>query len=97
VNSPSKEVAVLAKIIGANANYNTGSNLLNIRLETKLCTRTTPIQKFKEVLSSPKPVPETDIWRLNLLSKYLEIRKNLQLQCEGTKFIDGLIESLCTN
>ena len=97
LKSPSKEVAVVAKIVAANANTTTGSNLLNIRLETRLCIKTSPIHKFKEVLSNPKPVPSTDMWRINLLPKYLEIRKNLQLQCENTKFIDGLIESLCIN
>ena len=37
------------------------------------------------ILSSPKPFPLSDICRLNLLPKYLQIRKNLQLQCENTK------------
>ena len=97
LKSPSKEVAVVAKIIGDNANTKTGSNLLSIRLETRLSVRTSPIVKFKETLNSPKPGPAIDMWRINLLEKYIHVRNNLQLRCEDTKFIDGLIETLCTN
>ena len=96
LKSPSKEVAVVAKIVGANATTNTGSNLLNLFLETRLCTRLSPLYKFKGILSKPTQVPPTDIWRINLLSKYLQIRKELLLYCEDTKYIDGLIETLCS-
>ena len=97
VSSPSKEVAVIAKIVGKNASTVTGNNLLNIHLETKLCTRTAPVYLFKNKLSEPTPVPPADAWRINLLQKYVMIRQDQLLHCEDTTYIDALIMNLCSN
>ena len=43
LSSPSKEVAIIARVIGQNASTNTGKNLLNISLETNLSTWSSPL------------------------------------------------------
>ena len=95
-NSPSKEVAVIAKIVGLNASTITGSNLLNIFLETRLCPRRTPIYMFKNMMNTPSPVPLTDVWRIDLLQKYVQIRQDQLLLCDDTIYIDHLIKNICS-
>ena len=96
LSSPSKEVAVLARIVGGNASTTTGLNILNISLETRLDPRKSPLSKFHEVLNKPCPVPAGCSWRLGLLEKYVNLRKSQQLACEGTDYLDQLINSLCS-
>ena len=96
MTSPSKEVAVLARIAGRNASSVTGRNILNIYLETNLNPILSPLSKLKEALSRPTPVPEADLWRLRLLPKYVHLRQSLLAKCDDTHFIDELIESLCS-
>ena len=95
--SPSKEVAVIARIVAMNASSNTGANLLNIKLETNLSSWSAPLFKFKDVIFRPSPIPDQDRWRLSLLPKYIDIRKKQLLDCSDTEFIDNLIESLCSS
>lgn len=96
LTSPSKEVAVMARIVGCNASTTTGSNLLNIFLETRLCPKTKPFQKLCDTLLQPKDIPPTEEWRIALLEKYLSIRKIQTLSCENTSFIDKYIGNLCS-
>ena len=97
MTSPSKEVAVLARIAGRNASSVTGRNILNISLETNLNPLLSPLARLKEVLSRPTPVPEADQWRIRLLPKYIKLRDSLLVECVDTQFIDELIESLCSS
>ena len=96
LSSPSKEVAVLARIVGRDASTNTGRNLLNLFLETRLCTKTSPISKFRDFLAKPSQIPVGSDWRIDLLRKYLSIRSTQHLACEDTAYIDELISSLCS-
>ena len=96
MSSPSKEVAVIARIVGRDASTNTGANLLNIFLETRLRPMTSPIFKFHAALSRPSKVTRADEWRINLLQKYIKIRQDQLLVCEDTAYIDDLISSLCS-
>ena len=97
LSSPCKEVAVISRIVGLNASTNTGSNLLNMRIETGVNVMTTPISKVKEILNAPAMIPDTDRWRLPLLVEYVQIRDELNTCCEDTKTIDELIDSLCSS
>ena len=97
LSSPSKEVAVISRIASVNVSSNTGANLLNIKLESKLCPWSAPLSRFKDVLFRPSPIPDQEHWRVSLLPKYINIRKKQQLDCSDTEFIDNLIESLCSS
>ena len=94
LKSPCKEVAVVARIVGRDASTNTGRNILNLSLETRLCPRTSPLSHFRDVLSAP--VPPGQDWTISLLKNYLSIRKKHQTACEDTSYIDGLLTSLCS-
>ena len=96
LSSPSKEVAVISRIVGSDASTNTGKNLLNIFLETKLKPKSTPLHQFYELLSKPVDILRGDEWRINLLSKYLKIRQDQLISCEDTSYIDTLISCLCS-
>ena len=96
LTSPSKEVAVIARIVGKDASTNTGSNLLNISLETKLDVRLAPLSKFMKNLYKPAAIPVGSEWKLSLLEKYIRIRDEQLLACEDTSYIVGLITSLCS-
>ena len=96
MKSPCKEVAVISKIVGRDASTTTGRNILNLFLETRLCPRTSPLSQFHDVLSSSTPVPTGCNWTIDLLKKYLLIRRNQLTACEDTSYIDGLIDSLCS-
>ena len=95
-SSPSKEVSVVARIVGSDASTNTGRNILNITLETQLNPRTSPMSQFYDVLHRPMDLPPGFSWRINLLQKYVKIRESQQLACDDTTYIDTLIESLCS-
>ena len=97
MTSPSKEVAVLARVAGRNASSVTGRNILNIHLKTNLNLIMSPMRRIKEALSTPTPVPDADLWRVRLLPKYVHLRESLVAKCDDTKYIDGLIESLCSS
>ena len=97
LSSPSKEVAVVARIVGRNSRTTTGLNLLNLRLETKLNPWTCSVKSFKDYFLEAEEVPEMERWRLPLLEKYLRIRDEQRVSCQDTEYIDGLISSLCTS
>ena len=96
LSSPSKEVAIIARVIGQNATTTTGKNLLNISLETNLSTWSSPLSKFHEVIEKEREAPEEEKWRISLLQGYLKIRQEQLLSCCDTEYIDNLISSLCS-
>ena len=78
INSPSKEVAVLAQIVRENINSIAGCNILNIYIETglhPLLVSTRDIRMRLELRYKPLVSNSWDCW---LLEKYLEIRKSLR-------------------
>jgi hypothetical protein len=95
LNSPSHEVAVVARLVGKDAKSVTGKNLLNICLETKLNVFSAPLQKIKDAISLATP-PAPEQWKLYLLDKYICRRKDLRTRCEETNYLDNLIDSLCS-
>ena len=97
LSSPSKEVAVVARIVGRNAGTTTGLNLLNLRLETKLNPWTSSVKSYKDYFCEIEVAPEMERWRLPLLKKYLKIRDEQTVSCQDTEYIDSLISSLCTS
>jgi hypothetical protein len=72
LTSPSKEVAIIARVIVQDASSTTGKNLLEISLETNLVqpTWSSPLSKFHLVLEKKSEVPEEERWRISLLQGY---------------------------
>ena len=96
LSSPSKEVAVVARVAGMDARSNMGANILNIRLETRMCPVTTPVCQLKELFQKKSTIPERDHWRIPLLKQYVNIRDDQRTSLASSEFIDTLIENLCT-
>ena len=96
LSSPSKEVAVIARVVSRDASSNTGLNLLNIHLETRLNLKSSPMSKFHDVFFKPSIIEPADSWKLKLLEKYLKIRHDQNVACEDSSYIDKLIHSLCS-
>ena len=97
LKSPSKEVAVISRIVGQDAATTTGNNLLSLSIETGINAKAAPISKIKEALEVKTMVPEADSWRLPLVSKYIQIRNEQKTACENTDYIDDLLSSLCSS
>ena len=96
LDSPSLEVAVIARVVMRDAKTTTGRNVLNLKIETSLDAVSAPLSKFRELFSSAR-VPALDHWKFYLLSKYLKLRDDLEIRCEDTKYINDLINSLCSS
>ena len=60
LSSPSKEVAVVARITAMDASSITGLNVLNIRQESKVCPATGSLSLLKEFYDRAMPVPHED-------------------------------------
>ena len=96
LDSPSLEVAVIARLVMRDAKTTTGRNVLNLKIETSLDAVCAPLSKFRELFSSAR-VPALDHWKFYLLSKYLKLRDDLEMKCEDTNYINDLIDSLCSS
>ena len=96
LDSPSLEVAVVARIVSKDAKTTTGRNLLNIKLETGLDVASAPLSQSRKLFSLVS-TPSQASWKLFLLEKYLKKRNDLDINCESTDFINDLISSLCSS
>ena len=61
-SSPSKEVAVVARIVGSDA----GGHILSKTIETQLKPRTIPMSMFCEVLHNLMDITGANRWRINI-------------------------------
>ena len=97
LNSPSKEVAILARIVRENVNSITGRNILNIYIETGLHPLLVSARDIRTRLELRDKPSVCDSWNCWLLDKYLDIRKSLRENLDNTDEIDSFIMSLCTS
>ena len=74
----------------------TGRNLANIQNLFNLDPRKDPVPSFKEAMVGHQ-TPDSDTWRLPLLRKLMEQRRELSACEEDVANIDELIESLCVS
>jgi hypothetical protein len=93
-SSSSWEVRILASIAGTDAGSVTGKNLRNLQAEFSLWPWTNSVETFKKSYRGYQ-VPGEDSWRMPLLGKLLEQRREMFICEEDTITITGLIESLC--
>ena len=91
-NSP--EIRMLANLVAQDAGSVTGSNLMNIENEFGTDPWSTTSAQLAEKYSC-YAVPAEDEWRLPLLVKLLDQRRDMSACEENTKSISELIDSLC--
>ena len=91
-NSP--EIRMLANLVAQDAGSVTGSNVLNIENEFGIDPWSTNSAQLAEKYSC-YAVPAEDEWRLPLLVKLLDQRRDMSACEENTKSISELIDSLC--
>ena len=92
----SREVALVANLVGRDLNSTTGRNLTGIRAETSLNPWSGASSQVKSTLKNQVKHDEKDNWRLFLLEKYLLERQEKIENLETTDEISQLIDSLCT-
>ena len=94
LDSDSPEIKLLANLVARDAGAVTGSNLLNIEAEFGVdpwnCSSAQLADKYKVY-----DVPDEDQWRLPLLVKLLDQRREISACEERTKTVSELIDSLC--
>ena len=95
INSPSKQVRILARIVSWNPR---SSTCLNLRYLQKMIGLSKPqfISSAKVKIALPvKQVPESEKWRLGLLDNLLKMKQDTYIRVEDSKTICALIDSLC--
>ena len=95
-NSLSKEVRIIANMVGRSARSTTGRNLLGIERETGLDPWRDQAWVIREGVKRSE-VPPLEGWRLQYLSKLLKARRALEVQCEDVDQITLIINSLCSS
>ena len=94
--SPSREVRVLASIVGRDQESVTGRNLSHLSEVFSLDPWTQHVTQFHKMYQGYS-VPEQERWRLPLLVKLLEQRRVMAACEEEVEDITGLIDSLCSS
>jgi hypothetical protein len=95
INSPSKEVRILARIVSGDPRSSTCSNLRYLQKMTGL-SQPQFFSSAKVKIALPvKQVPESEKWRLGLLDNLLKMKKEKYLRVEDSKSICAMIDSLC--
>jgi hypothetical protein len=97
LKSPSGEVRILARIVSNDPRSSTCANLKYLKEMTKL-----PQPQFYSAprvrLALPvQQVPESEKWRLGLLTSLMKVKREKQSRVEDTKHICDMIESLCNS
>ena len=94
--SPLREVRLLASVVGKDLGSVTGRNLLHLQEVFNLDPWTKPTGLFKQMYTGYM-VPEVDSWRLPLLVRLLDQRRDMVVCEEEVETITGLIDSLCSS
>ena len=103
LSSPCKEVAMLARIVGADIRSTTARNIRMIGEKTGSMTWKMSGRKIRSVLKNLKQkVTAIDAWRIPYLGKLLEERDTLYYQgmdkdSDQMNNLQGLIDSLCAS
>ena len=95
-SSPLREVRLLAMVVGKDTRSVTGQNLEHLREVFMLDPWIEPVVTFKEKYTGYM-VPEVDRWRLPLLQRLLDQRREMEACGEEVEEITGLIDSLCSS
>ena len=92
----SKEVSLVANLVGRDIESFTGRNLRCIQEDTELNPWVATSLQVQSKYKSKVTLDQRDSWRDYLLKNYLDRRQFLRKQLKPTEEIDDLIESLCS-
>ena len=96
LNSPSKEVRILTRIVSADPRSPTCSNLKYLQKMTGL-SQPQFYSSIRVRMALPvREVPEAEKWRLGLLDNLLKMKHERFLRVEDSKAICAMIDSLCS-
>ena len=96
LNSPSKEVRILARMVSRDPRSTTNRNLKYLEEKTNLkspefCSS----WKVRDVLPVQN-VPEEENWRLGMISTLMKIKKEKYLEVENMQNICAMLDSLAS-
>ena len=94
LNSSSKEVSFLAKIVSHDSQSVTHNNIQLIEKASGCSPWDFSTWRIKTGLTI-KPIPANDEWRISLLSKMLEYRMKEEKLMNNTDNLSKMIDSLC--
>ena len=98
MNSNSLEVKLLANLASKDIRSTMGANISGIR---KICSGDlqgySKIKVEKMILGAVAAVPASDSWRIGCLTRFLEMRHQLQNRLEDTTKMDRILDSLCSS
>ena len=96
LNSPSREVRLLARIVADDPRSTTCANLKYIERLAGLCQPELYSSHRVRAALPVREVPEQEKWRLGLLSKLFMLKSERYLRVEDTKTICAMLDSLCS-
>ena len=96
LKSNSKEICVVANMVGRCSQSTTGGNLARIQRETGQDPWKEPAWKIRDGIAREE-VPPQEGYRVQYLRKLLAARTELRSKALETTEVDGLIESLCSS
>ena len=96
LNSPSKEIRLVANIVARDPSSTTAKNIKYIERLTTLSPWDFTTWRIKEALPI-KTIPEKEVWRLGLLDKLTEIKKERNVTLENSESITAMLHSLCNS
>ena len=96
LNSPSKEVRILARMVSTDPRSTTCQNLRYLRQLTQL-DRVEEYSKWRVKAALPvQKVPDREMWRLGLLSSLMNLKSEKHLVVKDSRHICAMIDSLCS-
>ena len=95
LNSPSKEVKLLANVVSRDPRSNTYQNLKHVEALSGLSPWDFSTGRIKAELPVLK-VPEGELWRLGLMTNFLRMREEKNMLNENTSRICAMMDSLCS-
>ena len=90
-----KEIRILASISSVDGRCTTGSNTMNMSRETGQDLMTCSRQTLRSALSQ-STVPEEEEWRVPLLARLLQERREWIEADEDRKHLDNMIAVVCS-
>ena len=96
LNSPSKEIRMLVRMVTDDPRSTTCQNLRYIRKVTALDNPENYTSwRVREVLPH-KCVPDSDKWRLGLLTNLMTMKATMYIEVQDSQRVRAIIDSLCS-